>query len=323
VSARGAIPSLAALRRVELRHLDELGLFDPLHDQLRDPVAARQHDRFTKIMVDQADADLTPVPGVDGARCVHHRKTDAGGEAGPRVHEPRVPGWQRDRDPRPDHTAFPRSEHDIGGRHEVGAGITGTGVGRKRDRRVDSGKQDLNGGHGRRDYPERVSESANAAEGGTVKHSERLYVPWWGWPLPLLGGALLAAEIDMGYPGIRAWLPYVILIPAVLALMFSLGRSKVEITGGAESELWLRDAHLPLRFAGDVEVIGKEAKRTALGRDADPAGFVLHRGWVGPMVRVWLTDPDDPTPYWMFSTRHPQKVAELLRQSAHNGAENS
>ncbi|WP_373307937.1 DUF3093 domain-containing protein [Amycolatopsis oliviviridis] len=165
-----------------------------------------------------------------------------------------------------------------------------------------------------------MGESVNAAEGSTVEHSERLYVPWWGWPLPLLGGGLLAAEIDMGYPGLRGWLPYVVLIPAVIALMVSLGRSRVRVTGGAEPELWLRDAHLPLKFVGDVEVIDKEAKRKALGRDADPAAFVLHRGWVGPVVRVWLTDPDDPTPYWLFSTRHPEKVAALLRRTASNSS---
>lgn len=168
-----------------------------------------------------------------------------------------------------------------------------------------------------------MGESVNAAEGGTIKHSERLYVPWWGWPLPLLGGGLLAAEIDMGYPGLRGWLPYVILIPAVIALMLSLGRSRVKVTGDDRPELWLRDAHLPLRFVGDVEVIGKEEKRKALGRDADPAAFVLHRGWVGPVVRVWLTDPDDPTPYWLFSSRHPEKVAELLRHPARDGVQSS
>jgi hypothetical protein len=25
-----------------------------------------------------------------------------------------------------------------------------------------------------------------------------------------------------------------------------------------------------------------------------------------------VTDPQDPTPYWVFSTRHPEKVASLL-----------
>ena len=30
---------------------------------------------------------------------------------------------------------------------------------------------------------------------------------------------------------------------------------------------------------------------------------------------VEVTDPDDPHPYWLFSTRHPEKVASVLRQA--------
>jgi hypothetical protein len=161
-----------------------------------------------------------------------------------------------------------------------------------------------------------VSNSASAAVQGPVRHSERLYVPWWSWPLPLIGGVLLAAEIDMGYPGVRAWLPYVIMMPLVAAIVLSLGRTKVRVTGGDEPELWLGDAHLPLRYAGEVEVFDRHHKRKALGPQADPAAFVVHRGWVGPVVRVRVTDPGDPTPYWLFSTRKPEAVAALLRARA-------
>ncbi|GAA4527312.1 DUF3093 domain-containing protein [Amycolatopsis samaneae] len=158
-----------------------------------------------------------------------------------------------------------------------------------------------------------MRNTVNPAVPDVVEHRERLYVPWWGWPLPVLGAVLLAAELHMGYPGIRAWLPYLVTLPLVAALMLSLGRSRVRVTGGDEPTLWVGDAHLPLRFAGEVEVLDKDTKRPALGRDGDPAAFVLHRGWVGPAVRVRLTDSDDPTPYWLFSTRHPEKVAKLLR----------
>jgi hypothetical protein len=40
---------------------------------------------------------------------------------------------------------------------------------------------------------------------------------------------------------------------------------------------------------------------------------VTHRGWVGPMVRVELRDPADPTPYWLFSVRSAEELAALLR----------
>ena len=31
--------------------------------------------------------------------------------------------------------------------------------------------------------------------------------------------------------------------------------------------------------------------------------FLMNRAWIGPLVRLEITDPDDPTPYWVFSVR--------------------
>lgn len=143
------------------------------------------------------------------------------------------------------------------------------------------------------------------------QHSERLYVPWWGWPLPIIAAGLLAAEVDMGITGLPQWLPFVVLIPLMAAWLISLGRTRIAVTDG---ELWAGKAHLPLRFVGEVEVIDKNHKRKALGPELDPAAFVAHRGWVGPVLRVHLTDPADPTPYWIVSSRRPEALAELLRQ---------
>ena len=146
-----------------------------------------------------------------------------------------------------------------------------------------------------------------------IRHSEHLYVTWWAWPLPLLGATLLAAEIHMGYPGLRGWLPYVVMLALALLLLISLGRVRVRVSEGeGGGELWIGDAHLPLRFVGEVETVTREQKRKALGPQLDPAAFVVHRGWIAPLVRVRLTDPDDPTPYWLFSTRRPDVVAGLL-----------
>jgi hypothetical protein len=141
-------------------------------------------------------------------------------------------------------------------------------------------------------------------------HAERLHVTWYLWLLPLLAAGLLAAEVHLGYPGVRAWLPYVLLIPLTALLIWRAGRTPVRVEGG---ELYVGTAHLPVEHAGTVEVFDAKHKRAVLGRELDPAAFVMHRGWVGPIVRVEVTDPGDPTPYWVFSTRHPEKVAALLR----------
>lgn len=141
-------------------------------------------------------------------------------------------------------------------------------------------------------------------------YRERLYVSWWAWPLPIIAAVLIAAEIHLGYPGVRSWLPYVLLVPLALLLLVAASRTPVQLSDG---ELRVADARLPVRFVGEVEVIGKGDKRKALGPDLDPAAYLIHRGWIGPVLRVHLTDEQDPTPYWLFSTRHPERLAELLR----------
>ncbi|KAA2254943.1 DUF3093 domain-containing protein [Solihabitans fulvus] len=160
------------------------------------------------------------------------------------------------------------------------------------------------------------SAGAAATRGGATNHaqpdfSERLYVPWWAWPLPLLAAVLLAAEIHMGFHGVRSWLPYLVTVPLVLLVLLRLGRQKVEVRDG---ELRVGDAHMPLRLLGEAEVISAKDKRKALGPELEPTAFVSHRGWVGPIVRVQVADPDDPTPYWVFSVRAADRLAALINR---------
>ncbi|SDC45002.1 DUF3093 domain-containing protein [Actinokineospora iranica] len=159
--------------------------------------------------------------------------------------------------------------------------------------------------------------SAPTAKAGP-RYAERLRVTWYWWPLPLLAAGLLAAEIHMGYPGVRAWLPYALIMPLTLLLLWQAGRTTVKVEDG---ELWVADAHLPLEFAGEMTAFTAKDKRHALGAHLDPAAFVQHRGWIGPVVRVRVTDPDDPTPYWVFSVRDPQRLAAAMRAERQSRAQ--
>jgi hypothetical protein len=151
--------------------------------------------------------------------------------------------------------------------------------------------------------------SARSATSGGRAFDERLSVPWW-WYVPAVGlGVLLGAEVHMGYPGLRSWIGYAVFVPLVVAALVALGRSRVQVAGG---ELRVGSAVLPLRSVGRVEVVDRRDKQAALGPELDPAAFVLHRGWVGPLVRVEVTDPDDPTPYWVFSVREPDRLLSAL-----------
>jgi hypothetical protein len=148
----------------------------------------------------------------------------------------------------------------------------------------------------------------------TVRYRERLWVPWWWWPIGLGLSAVLATEVNMGVRNLPDWLPYTVLAIVAVGVLLWLGRMEVKVTGeGAAAELWAGQAHLPESVVRRSAVVPRSAKSAALGRQLDPAAFVLHRSWVGPMVLVVLDDPDDPTPYWLVSSRHPDRVLAALR----------
>ena len=140
-------------------------------------------------------------------------------------------------------------------------------------------------------------------------------MPWWWWPIGLGLAALLAAEVNMGVRALPDWLPYAVLAVVAVGVLLWLGRIELTVIGdGDEVELWAGPAHLPTSVVSRSAVVPRSAKSSALGRQLDPAAFVLHRNWVGPMVLLVLDDPDDPTPYWLFSSRHPDRVLEALRR---------
>jgi hypothetical protein len=151
--------------------------------------------------------------------------------------------------------------------------------------------------------------TAGSATSGGHAFDERLSVPWWWYP-PVVGlGVLLGAEVHMGYPGLRAWIGYAVIVPLVVGVLVRMGRARVRVD---DSELQAGSARLPLRFVGRVEVVERANKQAALGPELDPSAFVLHRGWVGHMVRIEVTDPADPTPYWIISVRDPEALCAAL-----------
>ncbi len=147
----------------------------------------------------------------------------------------------------------------------------------------------------------------------TVRYRERLWVPLWWWPLGFGLAALIATEVNMGVRSLPNWLPFAVLFAVAAGGLLWLGRSEVRVTAyDGAVELWAGPAHLPATVISRSAEVPASAKSAALGRQLDPAAFVQHRAWVGPMLLVVLDDPDDPTPYWLVSTRRPDRVLSAL-----------
>jgi Protein of unknown function (DUF3093) len=144
---------------------------------------------------------------------------------------------------------------------------------------------------------------------GVATYRERLTVPWWTWPVALALAAFLAAEVFLGAPTALIWVPYAILLPATAGGLLALGRIVVRV---ADGELYVDDAHIPVAYVTEVNVLDAEAKRALLGPVASRYAFIVQRPWISGALRVVIDDPADPTPYWIVSSRRPAKLAAAI-----------
>jgi hypothetical protein len=151
-------------------------------------------------------------------------------------------------------------------------------------------------------------DGANAP--GPVAYGETLRTPWW-WYLVAIGVAcLLAAEFHISGLRLTDWIPFGTLVPLSVVLVWWMGRGRLEVVDG---ELRIRSAHLPLQYVSGAIALDEATLRRVVGREGDPAAFVSIRPWIGPGVQVWVDDEDDPTPYWIVSSRHPERVVTAVR----------
>jgi hypothetical protein len=143
------------------------------------------------------------------------------------------------------------------------------------------------------------------------RYQERLRTPWWWYVIAVGVACLLAAEFHISGLGLTDWIPFGTLVPLSVVLVWWLGHSRVEI---ADGEVRVRGAHVSLQYVSGAVALDADTLRRVVGREGDPAAFLSIRPWIGPGVQIWLDDEDDPTPYWVISTRHPDQVVAVLRE---------
>jgi hypothetical protein len=86
----------------------------------------------------------------------------------------------------------------------------------------------------------------------------------------------------------------------------------IAISGG---ELRAGRAHIPVSLLGEPAGFTDEEATLERGRRLDARAYLCIRGWVKPVVRIPVTDPADPAPYWLVSTRTPEKLIAAIERS--------
>ncbi|QIM16567.1 DUF3093 domain-containing protein [Leucobacter insecticola] len=109
--------------------------------------------------------------------------------------------------------------------------------------------------------------------------------------------------------------PVAVVIYALLVGTFLLLSPSLRVEGG---RLTAGRASIPVDQLGSVELLGVEALRLAIGPGNDARNFLLVRGWIHRGVRIENIDPADPAPYWVLTTRHPEKLARSIEAARSN-----
>jgi hypothetical protein len=73
------------------------------------------------------------------------------------------------------------------------------------------------------------------------------------------------------------------------------------------------NAMVETEYIGSVSAFSGQSARNQRGVELDARAWTKFRAFMDGVVKVEISDPNDPTPYWLVATRYPEKLAEALR----------
>jgi hypothetical protein len=139
---------------------------------------------------------------------------------------------------------------------------------------------------------------------------EKLAPAWWlvlavGWVIPATTLVFLPLNLALGVAiGVTLW--------AGAVGMLWLASPTISLEG---NHLRAGRATVELRFVESAQVFRLDAAREQRGVALDARAWLVIRGWIGPVVKVNLDDPEDPAPYWLLSSRRPEEFLAALEKA--------
>lgn len=115
---------------------------------------------------------------------------------------------------------------------------------------------------------------------------------------------LIFAPINLG---LGVVIGIVLFICCVIALV--LGSPTISVDGAV---LRVGAARIDVAHIGAVDSFRGDAALAQTRTRLDARAWIVLRGWVKPVVRIEITDPHDPVPYWLVSSRRPEDLKDAI-----------
>ncbi|MFB9777978.1 DUF3093 domain-containing protein [Brevibacterium otitidis] len=141
----------------------------------------------------------------------------------------------------------------------------------------------------------------------TVRYRERLWPPFSWWLVAAFLSAMTAAIV---FP---VWVWGALIIPVVVFILVALWlRSASAVVIVTDTEFIAGPAHIDRSFIAEAQACDEKQSFAERGPLLDALAFLMLRPWEKRLVKVILDDPEDPTPYWLVSSKNPQALAGAL-----------
>lgn len=118
-------------------------------------------------------------------------------------------------------------------------------------------------------------------------------------------GILTAAPFSLAFGVVVS---VILFVGVCVALV--LTAPKIEVT---PTTLRVGKAQIERKYLGAISAYSGSPARAERGVNLDARAWTLFRGYIDPVVKIQITDPTDPTPYWLVSTRNAVELTKTLR----------
>lgn len=141
-------------------------------------------------------------------------------------------------------------------------------------------------------------------------YRERLWpAPWLFFATALVIPASFLVFLPISVP---AGIATAIGLYAGCIILLFVASPVIEVT---EDEFHAGRARLPLSVVALAEGFEGADATLQRGQKLDARAWLLIRGWVSPVAKITLDDAEDPTPYWLVSTRRPEELVAALTRA--------
>lgn len=140
-----------------------------------------------------------------------------------------------------------------------------------------------------------------------VLYEERLWPSPWIW---LIAAGFSSATIVMFAPiSMEVGYGAAIVVAIIVFTLLILSTPRITVTA---TTLTVGRASIERKYLGSVEWFAGEDATHQRGPGLHGLAYLCIRGWISPVVKIEVTDPEDRTPYWLASSRTPERLVAAL-----------